>query len=754
MVSDTIIVSLAVTRMPVVQVLEKLLPEKQLFYQMVSDRLIVVGSRKKLEKENSSVLKTNFNGIIIDPKGNGIPFASIGLFEAGLVWSGSISSETGNYQLSHGFVPQHKYLLKVSSVGYKPLEVSFIYPDTSVAKRIMLTEEQNTLKTVSIISNRPMIERKTDRYIVNVEDSMLANGFNGLEVLQKSPGIWVDNDGSIKIRGNQSVMVMINDVVQRMSGSDLAEYLRTLRSEDISKIEIISSPPSEFEAAGSGGIIHIRLKKSRRDGLVGSLTTSYRQQEKRPDYGSSISLNYKIKKLYLSGNLSAGREKSDFFASTKTRYPNQDYYSSTTDRYNNNGRLMYRIAAAYDLNANQSIGIQSVQTVNKMNQYFDTGISYIGNQPLTGFARSEWFRKPLLNNTTLNYSLNTDSLGSGIKIIADYVHSTKAEVNDFSSSYTLPQKNSTYRNSTPNTTNLYSVQTDYTKIFGKEVSFKAGLKFVATERDNEVLNENYIGGNWVLNTNLSNRFIYKEYLSMAYTSFEKSWGKLSIKAGLRAEQTNMDGNSITGNEQFKRAYLRLFPSVFISKKLNEEKGSSVFLSYSRRLQRPSFADLNPYRVQFDEYLAKIGNPDLMPEYTHNMEIGTVFRNGTTLEIYYSLTKDKIAELASPGAGNIIEYQTRNFNSSNEYGFSLEAPIKILKWWTSNTSLAGYNLRYTINDYQIHQTTFYIRSQHTILIKNLFDFDVSTGYRSPFVRANTNVAYQFSTNMGNLKKTLQ
>ncbi len=752
-ISDTMKISIDVVNVSVKLVLGKVLPESGLVYQMVSDKLIAIGRRKKIEIEDDQVLKVTIKGAIVDQAGKGIPFASIGVFESEVLLGGIVSGETGRYQFSHNFTPKHHYVLRISSIGYQPLKLEFVYPDTASTRRIIIREDQQTLKTVNITSARPLVERKTDRYIINVDGSVLGTGNNGLEVLQKSPGIWVGSDGSIKIRGNQSVMVMINDVVQRMSENELAEYLRTLRSEDISKIEVISSPPSEFEAAGSGGIIHIVLKKSRKDGLVGSIYSQYRQQEKRPAYGLGTSLNYKLKNLYLSGSISAGKDESDYIASTKISYPNQDFYSSSTNRYNNNGRLMYRIGAAYDIGKDQSIGIQSVQAENKMDQYFDTDISFTGTQSLSGFAKSEWFRRPSLNGTTLNYSLKTDSLGSGLKVIADYLYSTRTELNNFISVYTQSQKNSNYRNNTPNKTNLYSLQTDYTKMFKNTVSFKTGLKFAATKRDNEVVNENFVNGDWELNSNLSNRFIYQENLSMAYASLEKAWGKLSAKVGLRAEHTGMDGNSITGNEKFKRDYLGLFPSFFILQKLNEEKGSAIYLNYSRRLQRPSFADLNPYRLQFDDYLTQLGNPNLTPEYTHKLEIGAMFLKGFSADIYFALTNDKIAQLANPVDGNVIEYQRRNFDSSNEYGFSFNAPIKIMKGWTTNNSLAGYNLSYNLDGYRIRQSTFYLRSQHQVELKGLVDLDGSVDYRSPYVSANTKIAYQLYTDLGMSKRLL-
>jgi outer membrane receptor protein involved in Fe transport len=691
--------------------------------------------------------RATLKGRVVDFRGNSIPFASVALLDGDSLIIGAISNEAGKYQLSRDFLSQGQYRLQVSSLGYQSVLITFHYPDTAAITRIVLNEEQNMLKAVSVSGKRPLIERRTDRYVVNVEGGILASGNNGLEVLQKSPGIWVSGEGSIKIRGNQSVMVMINDVMQRMSEVDLAEYLRTLRSEDIAKIEIIASPPSEFEAAGSGGIVHIILKKNRKDGLVGSLFGQYRQQVDRPAYSAGSSMNYKIKNLYLTGSISGGKDESDYLATNRIRYPDADEYSSITNRYNNNGRMMYRAGATYDLGARQSLGVQFIQNASRINQYFNTDIALKGQQSMSGTARSEWFRRPSSNNTTINYSLKTDSLGSGLKIIADYIHSTKSEFNNFISSYSLQQNNSNYRNSTPNVTDLYSLQTDFTRVLNLRTSFQTGLKFVATQRDNEVLNEHYIGGTWQLNDKLSNRFIYKEFLSMAYASLEKHMGKVDVKAGLRAEHTRMDGNTVTSNEQFHRDYFSLFPSLFITRKIDEQKGNSVYFSYSRRIQRPSFSELNPYRLQFDDYLTQLGNPDLMPEYTHKLELGAIFWKNFSADIYYSRTDDKIAQLANPVEDKIIEYQTRNFNSSDEYGFSMNAPVSINEWWRTNSSLAIYNLRYALDDYRIKQTTMYVRSQHEFSVKTLADFDLSVDYRSPYVSANTHVAYQFATDAG-------
>lgn len=754
-VADSIFVSIDANQKTVASILDEILRDKKLFYKQIAENLIVIGGKNGKSADLKAEVLISVSGRLVDQQNKPVPFASVGLLKAQTFVNGSTTNENGYFQLVYAFENSVAYELRASSLGYENLTANFTYPDTASLKRLVMKQEAKTLATINVTANRPMIERKADRFLVNVEGSALAMGYNALEVLQKSPGLWVSANGDITLRGNQSVMVMINDVVQRMSGSDLSDYLRSLRSEDISKIEIISNPPSEFEAAGSGGIVHIILKKARQDGLFGSVSSQYRQQVEHGAYNAATLLNYKTGNLYLFGNVSGGQDKNSSIASTGITYPDQSRYLSFTDRLNNNSKLTYRFGATYDLSKNEFLSVQMAHFNGKLNQYFDTHIDVSNSsEPLTGFARSEWYRKPKQDNVTANYSLKLDTLGSSLKIIGDYVYSAKTELNDFASVYTLTTKNSTFRNNTPNATNIYSLQSDFTKVFPHDWEMKAGLKFVATKRDNEVLNEDYIGENWVVNNGLSNRFIYKEYLSMGYASLAKKIGKTSVKLGLRAEHTQMNGNSITANEQFKRNYLSLFPSLFIMRQLNAEKGSSVFLNYSRRLQRPSFADLNPYRLQFDNYLTQLGNPNLMPEYTHKVELGTNFGKGFFADVYYALTTDKIAMLANPASAQTIEYQTRNFNNSYEYGLAINLPIKLFSFWSTYTGLSVYNLSYQLDDFKIKQTTFMGRSQHTFMLKNIVDIDVSVDYRSPNVSANTHNAYWLITDFGLTKRFLK
>ncbi len=691
--------------------------------------------------------QSRLHGKISDENGKALSYVSVVLLQDSVHKNGTVSDESGNFILISSCDPGKKYTLLLSSLGFQSFSYNFIYPDTAFMSRLILKEDKSTLAGVTVTGRKPLIDRRSDRYIINVENSFLANGSSGLEVLQRSPGIWVGNDGSIRIKGNQAVMVMINDVVQRMSPEDLAEYLKTLKSEDISKIEVIQNPPSEFEAAGAGGIIHIILKKTRRDGLNGFASMRYRQIGKKTGYGGSGSIDYKVKNLYLFGSISVLKEKSTSTGSGGIIYPDKSIYNTTTARQNDDYRQQYRLGMGYDLGKDQSIGIQVLGTMNKLLHLFGTDVYF--QQPAaltTGQVNSEWWRKPSLSSTTFNYSWRIDSLGSTLKLIGDYTGSKREEVNTFLAFYTDPAQDLDYRNSTPNTTGIYSVQADYTKVLKSKLELKAGVKYSSIKRDNELIKEDHINNDWIFNEAASNHFIYRESLLMFYSSAEKRLHNTSVKVGLRGEETYSKGNSITSGQDFSKKYFGLFPSVFIKQTLDESKGNSAYISYARRLQRPGFNELNPYRLQFTNFTVMIGNPDLLPQYTHNIQAGYVFRDNYSADVYFSTTSNLIAQLANPVNNNVIEYQYRNFNTSKEYGMSFNAAFTLLEGWTANNSLSVYNSLVGINGFENGRTSLSLKSTQTVSLKKIMDIDIAGEYRSPYVDANSRADYILYTDL--------
>lgn len=681
-----------------------------------------------------------------------LAFVSVALLKDSSFIAGTVTNESGNFQLQTTFSTGTTYTLQLSLVGYQPLNKKFTYPDaTSIAKLVLLSTE-NTLGEVVVSSKKPLVTRRSDRYIVNVENSYLANGNSGLDVLQRSPGLWVSPDGSIRITGGQTVTVMINDVVQRMTSAELADFLRSLRSEDISKIEVIPNPPAEFEAASSGGIVHIILKKSRQDGLTGTLSAQYKQQNSDPYSALGASFDYKLQKWYLFGGYNFNNDQNAYKGWNNVTYPDKSSINSTTRRYNNNTRQQFRAGLVYDFSANHSINFQVTGAANKLTQSFHSGLDYtLPGEKITGNAKSDWRRKPWQASYTLNYGWKMDTMGSVLRIIADYTTSTKKEVNELNSTYSDVSRDQSYRTITPSNTALSSIQADYTRALPRQSAIKSGIKYVYTDRDNTVLTERYKDNNWIKDPAASNEFRYNEALLMFYGSFEKVFNKTSVKAGLRGEKTWAEGYSVTLNQTINRDYFGWFPSLFITHTLNEEKGNSLTLNYSRRVRRPGYNDLNPYRLQVHDFTMITGNPSLMPQYTHSLRGGYTYRQNYTAIFYFQSTSNYIAQTASTVNGNIIEYKSKNYPNSTEYGLSMEASFNVTKSWNSRNSLLAYRFSNDLDTVRVSRQSFSIQSIQTMSWKNVVDMDAVLVYNSPTIQANNRHADVFFIDIGISRK---
>lgn len=676
-------------------------------------------------------------GSVTDNNKKALPFASVILLKDSIPIDGTTTGSDGRFTFRTKVMPQTNYKIKITLVGYTSLLEDFTYTDSLRPLTYILQSENITMSGVTVSARKPLVIRRADRFILDIENSSLANGNSAFEVLQQSPGVWVNSDGSIRIKNNQPVVVMINDVIQRMSTEELAEFLKSMKSEDISKIEVITNPPAEFEAAGAAGIVHIVLKRPRNNGLTGIVSLRYKQQDSTNLWSVGPSIDYKHNKFYFSGNYSFTSDDNASIGNTKVKYSDGSFFENDTRRINNNDRYQYRLALAYEISPYHMVGVQTINTKNILDQIFRSKINFEKPVGFTdGLSQAYWLRNTRLQNTTLNYNWKTDTLGSFLKIIADFTSNDKKEQNQLIAAYSDSSNNVFTRTNTPAATNMISVQGDYSKVLKGNTSFKGGLKSVAISRDNKIIGESYESQTWKLDSLGNDHFQYKEHLFMAYTSIEKVVQNTSVKLGLRAEQTKVNGNSLVYNRKFERDYFGLFPSVFVLQSFGKKNENSVFFNYSRRLQRPAFNDLNPYRLQVHNFTIMTGNPDLVPQYTHNFQMGTTLLRNYNAEIYYSTTKNLISLLASPIGDKIIEYKPYNFEKGREIGMSLNLPVQILKSWTSNNSFSFSKVTNTVNNKQITQSSFSAKTSQTISIKNIMEVNLISEYRSPYVSANS------------------
>jgi hypothetical protein len=696
--------------------------------------------------------QTTIQGNVLANEKQPISYASIILLRDTLFVAGTVSDSTGQFQLSEN-LDFGAYKLKVSAIGFKTKEEGIQIDQKNIWQSINLEADELLLKEIAVSAKRPQIIRKSDRYIVDVENSYLQTLSNSLEVLKRTPGLWVGYDGSVRLKGNQTASVMINGVLQKMSGAELTAYLETLQATDISKIEVMRNPSAEFDAEGTGGMLNIIVKKSRQHGTSGSAFMQYKQQGELPYYSVGASLDHKTPKWLFAAHYSFSEDKSKYFAQTNTTYPNQSKYDVYTKLSDYKKQPQFRASVIYDINAKHQIGIQSSGNTRQQIHPFDSDILYATNssENITGNAHIEQQKESNRLSNTLNYTWKIDSLGAELKCIADYTRHQSDDTNQFEATYSSLLGDSTYRNHLNNLTNIYSTQIDYKKVFKKGANLKVGSKYSFISRNNDLVSENWLNNAWQLDNAASNHFCYKEKIAALYAIFGSKIKKTDISVGIRAEQTLLDGETQSASDAFTLQYTDFFPSLFVEHSLNADKGNSIYFNYLRRLNRPSFNELNPYRLKIDNYTVQIGNPNLRPQYSNSIEIGYVWHNDYFIDAYYTKNTGVIAQFVNPSSDNLITYQFRNFDESVEIGMDIGGSYDLAKWCRSSLQISTYRQTFKLNDLNNSQFVFFVKNTYDVSIDKILDLSIISEYRSPYLYANVFAAHQFFLDLSISKK---
>lgn len=692
-------------------------------------------------------------GIVVDSINRPLNLVSVILLKDSNFVAGAVTDENGHFTLRHS-PEKAKYTLHLTLIGYSPLEMSFVFSDTNLLKKLVLHENSGVLAEVSVSAKRALITQRPDRYVINVENSVLANGFSAVEVLQRSPGVWVDNSGNIRLKGTQPVTVMINRVIQRMSPEELADYLRSLKSEDISRVEVIPIPPPEFEAEGSGGVIQVFLKKGRQNGLNGSVYTQYAQQQRKPYFTTGGTVNYMFRKLYFLASYGYVKDIRSVTERTNIFYADHRSYHNSTDRRERIGRQQYRFATNYDINRRQTINVEAAFAKTKQQLNFFSNEVYFNDTSAFTLAQSHKRRIFELGEITVNYSIALDTAGSELLFILDYSTNDRMEKNNFFQQGIFPDRDALRRTDAPTNTAIHTAQSDYTQALGTRTVLKAGLKYASIDRNNLLTTEQLTDSTWLVDPLRSNHFIYSEQLLMLYSAIEQNVKRVTIKAGLRAEETYSNGNAVSSGERFSRKYFGLFPSVFIMRTVSPEKETSVSVAYSRRLTRPAMTDLNPARLEYSSYTALIGNPNLRPEYTNNFSVTYQFLKNHSSEIYFTRTRNSISLSAKSGANNSIDYYSSNTGAASQYGFSYSSTISPSKEWTFINNFSLFRSVYNFDGKPYRQTSYSASSLHTVSITRFADVDIIGEYRSPYIYTNLYTYGNFIVDVGLTKKLIK
>jgi iron complex outermembrane receptor protein len=684
------------------------------------------------------------SGKVKDSQSNPAAFANIILLNANdsTIIKAALSNESGEYEFEN--INAGKYIVLVSQIGNKFYSAPFTVKegeDHVEVASITLPENALTLSEAGVTAYRPFIEHHIDETVVNVENSIVNAGGTALEVLKRSPGVTVDNEGNIRLTGKQGVMVMIDGKPTYLSARDLYEFLRNTSSDQLSQIVIMTNPSSKYDAAGNAGIINIKMRKKQNLGLNGSARVSY-GQGRYPDFGTGLQLNYRNEKINVFGNYDFMRAFYFEEVTNIRRFTEETYTSSfEQETFDKGGFYSNNFRGGLDYYASKKSTIGLLVRGNLFNNHDNTTAkTYIKNQsenPDSGYVTenindSKWNTV----SANLNYVLKIDTLGSELSADADFARYNNASDFSFETDHYGIDGTKTYSefatDKQPADIGIRSLKVDYVKQLANKMKIEAGGKTSFVKTENDVQYYNYVDEVAILDTGKTNHFTYKENINALYLNWAGEIKKLGIQLGVRGEQTVADGLQTIHDQSFHHNYFDLFPSAFFTYSFNDKHQAR--LSFSRRLDRPGYSQLNPFRYFIDPYNYYEGNPNLTPQFTRVLEVSYNFMRMYSIAFNYSHTEDAMTQIATQIDSIHTTYlRTENLKTNDNYGVTLNIPLHIASWWESSNVISVYNNEYvgisSVGEVDKRMTTFSFNSYNSFHLKSGWSFELSGYYNS-------------------------
>jgi hypothetical protein len=690
------------------------------------------------------------SGNVKDQQGKALSGSTVSLLNAkdSSVNKLAVSNNDGHFSFNP--IKQGKYLVSVSHVGYaKGYSPVFEFSgagETNVPA-MELGKAAAELKGVTVSSKKPMVEVKADRTILNVEGTINATGSDALELLRKAPGVTIDKDDNLSLSGKNGVQVYIDGRQTPLTGADLASYLKSLQSTQIESIEIITNPSAKYEAAGNAGIINIRLKKNKAYGFNGSVNAGWNIAT-YPKYNTGANLNYRYKKVNIFGNFNYNKNKNEnIFNLYRTTDADSsfDQHSVMTNRSENKG---FKAGIDYFATRKSTFGIMANGNFSdtRFNNTSKTDIAYmpskIVDRLLIADNSSEGNRENV--NFNLNYRF-ADTSGHELNVDADYGFyngkSNQHQPNDIYDSNGGLKEQEVYNTLTPYEIDIYSLKADYEQKFKKgRLGYGGKVSYVTNDNTFQRFFETSSGS---LEDN-HNNFDYTENINAGYVNYNRQFKGVMLQAGVRLENTHSKGHSVgfrydysTGNKitidsLLDRDYTNLFPSGSVTFNKNPMKQWS--LSFSRRIDRPSYQNLNPFEFNLDKYTFQRGNPNLQPQYTNSVGITNIYKYKLTTTLNYSHVTDVFTTIPK-SEGTKAFITNENLANQDIVSLNVSYPFQY-KWYSLFFNINSYYSHYkgTIPDYSVDVEVFSFNTyaQQTFKLGKTTTAELSGFYTAPSI----------------------
>ncbi len=616
---------------------------------------------------------------------------------------GIATDTNGVFILSN--LKKDNYNLVLSFIGYEkkiiPIKSSMFKERVLDLGEIKMSISGEGLGEVEIVAMKDRVKLDADKMTVNIDPTTAQSVTNAFELLKKTPGIAIDNEDNLKLNGKSGVLFQFGGRDMKLPWKSLVQILKATPATLIEKIEIMANPSSKYDAEGVAGIINLIFKQDKNEGMSLSVGTNAFYSNEL-SYMGDLNFSHVSKKFTnnLSFSASNWKHRMEQTLIRELGFGNDSIFIKQK------GDNLYN-SQDYTINAGSSYQIDKLNSIGLNFTYSKSKSPFIENQnntiftTLFGGIRTDSLRydntqgmSSDMNNyiINLNYQRKLDTLGGKFSTDFDFINNSQNNLSSSNTQYfnivlnpNTAYKNENLNNKTLSSYNSYVFRMDYLKPLSKTIKMELGAKVSITKVDNNfeaMLNDTN-------DLSKTNHFIYNENINALYGSLNKSFGeKTSLRLGLRMENTNINGKQQIGNSSFKQSYTDLFPNISLSHQFSP-KYQSTF-TYSMRISRPTYDNLNPFLSKSDDYSFKTGNPKLRPQYTHNFSLQNTFFYMIFTSLTYSYTKDVVSQMPVPLPNNPIVYyiMPQNISSSHNLNFSISTGIPITKWWTSVLYLNG------------------------------------------------------------------
>ena len=641
--------------------------------------VVVATSATAWGRENDSL-----KGRVVNSKSEPVGYATVVAMQNNNQVAGTTTDEQGVFSMT---LVAGEYRLVVDFVGYKSIDQQVKVEGATNLGDIVMQEASTEIGEVVVSAQ--MIRREADRFVVDVANSDSAIGKDGEELLRQSPGVWIQDD-KISVNGASGTKLYINDREMKLDGADLLSYIRSLKAEDIAKIEIVPQTGADHDANSSGGAIKITLRRRLENGVMGTIGIYSGMGKYGYDPYPYARINANVGKFTLSGALSYYKSKHQFLAEEQTDYlSTSSRMTSSTDDEMRSNEFATNFSVVYQANPKHSIGFDYSWFNNKGNDY---NVSSTRFDAPSGTRLSKSIFDGNSDRTThyatFNYIFKTDSLGSMFKVLADYhsrdgldTHANSTTINAGGGDI-----DSLYNDRTKTFFRVATASVARERVFSQEWQLKYGAKYTYNEINSAAQYRYLLGQEWVPSVVSDHDISYTENISAAYAiaSFRK--GRWSAVMGLRGEYTKALGKGSDVSQE----YFSLFPNANLSYALDKEGKHSLVAQYSRTISRPSFWNLTPTRTQISDYTYQTGNALLDPSYNNKISLTGVLAYKYSITLAAAIQTDAIQQMvvADENDPRMLNLTYANLPKLNNYSANIYLPFAVTKWWDWNINLTG------------------------------------------------------------------